>query len=174
MNPMFQSQQRASGSYGNTGLAEAQTRQAASTLGNIATNARMGDYSTQQKLTQDLGMYNAGNMQSQNQFNANLAQTNMNNSLQQYNQAQNMVSNAAFNTPQYNTANMNNYGTLFNAANTMNSAQWMPLQNYANIVNGGSAGSQQTQPSTSSNGVMTTLGALGIGSNIYSNLFGWK
>lgn len=50
LQPMFAQQQRASGSFGNTGLAESQARTAATTLGNIATNARMGDYQNQQNL----------------------------------------------------------------------------------------------------------------------------
>lgn len=50
LRPMFAQQQRASGSFGNTGLAESQTRTAAQTLGNIATGARMQDYMQQQQL----------------------------------------------------------------------------------------------------------------------------
>lgn len=50
LRPMFAAQQRASGSFGNTGLSESQTRTAAQTLGNIATGARMQDYTQQQQL----------------------------------------------------------------------------------------------------------------------------
>lgn len=50
MQSMFNQQNRASGSFGNTGLAEAQTRTAANTLGNIATGARFQDYTNQQGL----------------------------------------------------------------------------------------------------------------------------
>lgn len=50
LQPMFAQQQRASGSFGNTGLSESQTRTAAQTLGNIATGARMQDYTQQQQL----------------------------------------------------------------------------------------------------------------------------
>lgn len=48
--PAFDQAQNASGSFGNSGLAESFARNAASTLGNIATNARMQDYGTQQQL----------------------------------------------------------------------------------------------------------------------------
>ena len=50
MQPMFAQQQRASGSFGNANLAESQARTAATTLGNIANNARMADYTQQQQL----------------------------------------------------------------------------------------------------------------------------
>lgn len=56
MLPMFAQQNRASGSFGNTGLAESQARTTAKTLGNIATTARLGDYTNQQNLYEsDLG-----------------------------------------------------------------------------------------------------------------------
>ena len=48
--PAFDQAQRASGSFGNSGLAETFGRTAADTLGKIATNARMQDYGTQQQL----------------------------------------------------------------------------------------------------------------------------
>lgn len=48
--PAFQSAERASGSFGNSGVADYFGRAAANTLGNIATNARMQDYQTQQQL----------------------------------------------------------------------------------------------------------------------------
>lgn len=50
LQPMFNQQNRASGSFGNTGLGESQARTAAQTLGNIATNARFQDYTNQQQL----------------------------------------------------------------------------------------------------------------------------
>ena len=48
--PMYDQAQRASGSFGNSGVTEAFGRTAADTLGKIATNARMQDYGTQQQL----------------------------------------------------------------------------------------------------------------------------
>ncbi len=48
--PMYDQAQRASGSFGNSGVAEIFGRTAADTLGKIATNARMQDYGTQQQL----------------------------------------------------------------------------------------------------------------------------
>ena len=48
--PAFDQAQRASGSFGNSGLAETFGRTAADTLGKIATSARMQDYGTQQQL----------------------------------------------------------------------------------------------------------------------------
>ena len=48
--PMYDQAQHASGSFGNSGVAETFGRAAANTLGNIATSARMQDYGTQQQL----------------------------------------------------------------------------------------------------------------------------
>lgn len=48
--PMYDQAQRASGSFGNSGVAEIFGRTAADTLGKIAANARMQDYGTQQQL----------------------------------------------------------------------------------------------------------------------------
>jgi hypothetical protein len=48
--PMYDQAQRASGSFGNSGVTEAFGRTAADTLGKIATSARMQDYGTQQQL----------------------------------------------------------------------------------------------------------------------------
>ena len=48
--PAFDQAQHASGSFGNSGVAETFGRSAANTLGNIATSARMQDYGTQQQL----------------------------------------------------------------------------------------------------------------------------
>lgn len=147
MNPMFQAQQRASGSYGNTGLSEAQTRQAASTLGNIATNARMQNYNQS----------------------AQLAENQINRDVTQYNTGVNNLNNAAFNTPGFNQSNMNNYGTQFNAANMMNNAQWQPLQNYGNLITG-AGGSTQTNPYFT-NPTAGLLGGAYAGSQIYNSLF---
>lgn len=48
--PMYDQAQRASGSFGNSGVTETFGRTAADTLGKIATSARMQDYGTQQQL----------------------------------------------------------------------------------------------------------------------------
>jgi len=48
--PMYNQAQRASGSFGNSGVTETFGRTAADALGKIATNARMQDYGTQQQL----------------------------------------------------------------------------------------------------------------------------
>ena len=48
--PMYDQAQHASGSFGNSGVAETFGRTAADTLGKIATSARMQDYGTQQQL----------------------------------------------------------------------------------------------------------------------------
>lgn len=50
LQPMFNRANAASGSFGNSGVAEAQGRYAGETLGNIATKARMADYTQQQGL----------------------------------------------------------------------------------------------------------------------------
>ena len=136
MNPMFQSQQRASGAYGNSGLGEAQTTQMTNAMDTISNNARMQNYN------QSANLYDQG----------------LNRSL-----------NAAFNTPQFGSASMGNYGTLFNAANTMNQANWAPLQNYGSMV-GGNYGST-TQSPTYTNPWGGALGGAMAGSSIYNSLF---
>lgn len=247
--PAYNQAQNASGSFGNSGVADYFGRAAADTLGNIANNAYMNQYNTSQQLAgqqsqynatnqqnaalanqnavnsmnqaamsgtagintynagaqnsinsanqqlaQQNNQYNATNLQNQNQYNAglasslgfgnaqlqandlsrnsNLAQTGIANDISQYNQGQNVLNNAAFNAPGFNTSNLNNYGTLYNAASLNNAAQWNPLNSYSNLVRG-SYGSTSTSPYYTNNAAGALGGAL-LGSQVYSNLFGGK
>ena len=99
----------------------------------------------------------------------NARMQNYNQSANLYDQGLNRSLNAAFNTPQFGSASMVNYGTLFNAANTMNQANWAPLQNYGSMV-GGNYGST-TQSPTYTNPWGGALGGAMAGSSIYNSLF---
>lgn len=167
---MFAAQNKASGSFGNSGLAEAQAQTAANTLGGIATNAYMQDYATQQGLMQNQAQFNAGQKNAQNQFNAGLANQTQGMLNSQYNMGYNALNNAAFNTPGFNAANMSNYGTLYNTAANMQNAQWQPLMNYGSLL--GSGYGTTTSANSYSNPWLTGLGAIGIGSSLYNNIFG--
>ena len=178
MQPMFNSQNRASGSFGNSGLAEYQARTAANTLGNISNNMRYQDYTNQANLAQQnvqnmnqMGQFNASNLLNNNQFNASLANQTQGLRNSQYNQGQSVLNNAAFNVPGFNTANMGAYGQLYNTASNMNNAQWQPLQNYGSLLGSGFGSTTSYNPS-SANNWLTGLGALGMGSSIFSNIFG--
>ncbi len=161
LNPAFAQAQRASGSFGNAGLAEQFARTSASTLGNIANTARMGQFNT------NMGMENQNN-QAQAGFN----QQGIQNDIGQYNQGQSVLNNAAFNTPSFTASNQNNAGSLFNAASLANQAQWQPLQNYGALVSGGN-GSTSTSPYYT-NPVSGALGGGLLGSQIAGNIFGSK
>jgi hypothetical protein len=85
MQPQFAAAQRASGSFGNSGLQETYARELPRALGNISNSMRMADYGTQQQLQEaavnralqsqqtDLAR-NSSLAQGQEQFNAGLTQ----------------------------------------------------------------------------------------------------
>ena len=148
----------------------------------------MADYQTQQQLAESnlnrqmqnnqynttsanqMSQYNTGNALNNQQFNANLYNTGLNRDVSQYNTGMSTLNNAAFNTPQYNSASMTPYGTLFNAANMMNSSQWQPLQNYGNLISGGFGGTSTSSTPTYTNPYAGALGGALAGSSMY-NLF---
>jgi hypothetical protein len=178
--PAFNQAQAASGSFGNSGVADTFGRAAGNAVGNISNNARMNQFNQNSQMTQSLGFGNAQLSQGDLARNSNLAQTGINNDIGQYNQGAGVINNAAFNTPQFQGAGASNQGTLFNASSLANNAQWSPLQNYSNLVNG-SYGGSSSQPYYSNpvNGGMggavigTAIGGALAGNNsLYSSLFG--
>lgn len=172
LNPAFIQSQIGSGSFGNSGLGETFARSAASTLGNIATNARMQDYTQQQGLAENALNRNLQNDQYNKSLNSGLAQQSIQNDLSQYNTANSNQLNSAFNVPSYQGVNQNNLTNLYGVANTQNQNQWKPLQNYGSLVTG-NYGSTNSSP-IYSNPTASALGGGLLGSQIYSNIFGGK
>lgn len=170
MMPAFNQAQRASGSFGNSGIAETFGRTAAETLGNISNNAYMNQFNTQQGLAQNLGLANAQLQQGDITRNANLAQTGIANDIGQYNTGMGVLSNTAFNAPNFSTSSMNPYGTLYNAATLQNNAQWNPLLNYSSMIRGSYGGSTSTPYYT--NPYAGALGGAVAGSQLYNSIVG--
>lgn len=167
--PAFNQAQKASGSFGNSGVSDYFGRAAADQLGTIANNAYMNQFNTNSQQTQNQQQFNANLQAGDLARNAGMAQQGITNDINQYNQGQSVLNNAAFNTPSYNSANMGNYGQLFNAASLMNSNQWNPLQQYSSLIRG-SYGGSSTSPYYS-NPVSGALGGGLLGSQLYSSLF---
>lgn len=116
MMPAFDQAQKASGSFGNSGQAETFARTAGNTLGNIATNARMQDYQTQQQLGE-----NAVNRT------ASILPT-------MYTAGQTSASNPWTNIKNYSNAVTGNYGGT--------TSQPIYTNSTANMLGGGLLGSQ--------------------------------
>lgn len=179
----------------NAGAVNAMTQAnmgAAGALGQFNASALNSQQAQNQSLAQQLAQYNATNAQNQGQFNANLAQnlglanagltqtdltrnaqlaqTGIGNDIGQYNQGMSVLNNAAFNAPQFGTANLNNYGTLYNAAALQNNAQWNPLNNYSNLIRG-TYGGTSSQPYYN-NPVSGAIGGALLGGSLFGGLSG--
>lgn len=114
--PMYNQAQRASGSFGNSGVTETFGRTAADTLGKIATSARMQDYGTQQQLGEN----------AVNRTVSSLGPL--------FSAGQNSASNPWTNINKYGSAITGNYGGT--------SSQPIYTNQMANMLGGGLLGSQ--------------------------------
>ena len=146
LNPMFQAQQRASGSFGNSGLAEAQTRQAADVFGNIANQARMQDYGTQQQLAESaIGrglqnqQFNVGNYNQMGQFNANLGLSDIGRNASLAQDVLNNKNQFGLNAAQLRSSNM------FNALSQAPTYADAPYKDAAQLMNIGQMGQDAKQ-----------------------------
>lgn len=146
LNPMFQAQQRASGSFGNSGLAEAQTRQAADVFGNIANQARMQDYGTQQQLAESaIGrglqnqQFNVGNYNQMGQFNANLGLSDIGRNASLAQDVLNNQNQFGLNAAQLRSSNM------FNALSQAPTYADAPYKDAAQLMNIGQMGQDAKQ-----------------------------
>jgi len=114
--PAFDQAQHASGSFGNSGVAETFGRSAANTLGNIATSARMQDYGTQQQL-------------GENAVNRSVSALGP-----LYSAGQNSTANP--------WTNIKNYGSAITGSYGGTSSQPIYTNQAANVLGGGLLGSQ--------------------------------
>lgn len=151
VNPQMAAMEAASGSFGNTGVQAARERSyrdLGNTLGNIATNARMGDYNQQLQLAE-----NAANRQTGvSQYNSGLAAGDLNRNLSGTFQGQ----------------GLQQQGRMFDASNALGAQQFNAgAANQIGMFNAG----QGNQTSMFNAGQGNTMGQAGAGLNQAVNLY---
>ena len=149
--PMMNKANAASGSFGNSGVAETYGRMASDTLGNIANRTRFQDYQNQQQLQENQLNRQFGAL---NPFMAN-ASNQQQNQIADFNQQRGLFENDA-------NRRITATGQFQNQANYEQQLPWNNVKNYGGAISG-NYGNSQSSPyftSTASN----VLGGIGAGS----------
>ena len=145
MQPQFQAAQRASGSFGNSGLQETYARELPKALGTISNNMRMADYGAQQQLQEAALNRSVAAQQADLTRNSGLAQQGIQNNLGQYNTMLGLQTDAAYRAPGLAAADYNDPQMAYNTALGARQNAFMPLQQYQSAISG-NVGQTQTSP----------------------------